>query len=36
MYQSASRPLSVLFKIKEILKRKIKDDGHWIFQWKIK
>ena len=33
---SVSRPLSVLFKIKEILKRKIKDDGHWIFQWKIK
>ncbi len=33
---SASRPLSVLLKSKEVIQRKIKIEGHHIFQWKIK
>ena len=33
---SASRPLSVLLKSKEVIKRKIMIDSHHTFQWKIK
>ena len=31
-----SRPLSRLFKSKELIQRKRKINGHWIFEWKIK
>jgi len=33
---SASRPLSVLLRSKEVIKRKIMIDSHHTFQWKIK
>ncbi len=33
---SVSRPLSVLLRNKEVVQRKIKIEGHRIFQWKIK
>jgi len=33
---SASRPLSVLFRIGEVNKREKKTNGRWEFQWKIK
>jgi len=33
---SASRPLSVLLKSKEVIKRKIMIDSHHTFQWKMK
>ncbi len=33
---SVSRPISILLKSKEVIQRKIKIEGHRIFQWKIK
>ena len=33
---SASRPLNVLLRSKEVIKRKIMIDSHHTFQWKIK
>jgi len=33
---SASRPLSVLLRSKEVIKRKIMIDSHHTFQWKMK
>ena len=33
---SASRPLNVLLKSKEVIKRKIRIEHHDIFQWRIK
>jgi len=33
---SASRPLNVLLKSKEVIQRKIMINSHYIFQWKIK
>lgn len=33
---SASRPLSILLRNKEVIKRKIMIDSHHTFQWKIK
>ena len=33
---SASRPLSVLLRSKEVIKRKIMIESHHTFQWRIK
>ena len=33
---NVSRPLSVLLKWGEVIKREIKDNGHWIFSNKVK
>jgi len=33
---SASRPLNVLLRSKEVIKRKIMIDSHHTFQWKMK
>lgn len=33
---TAMRPLWVLFKYGEILKKEVKINGHWGYQWRIK